>query len=196
MVQRESSAALSQGFRLGFLGTLHMDVLWVAAIQPGQCLMKPSAASDSKTNIHLMSLLPPLRCHTRVDLVQFIVQATLTHLCLAVVFQGGRQQYVSNPSDFPDVTDANMKVVRVEEPMGEPPRALVTDLKFTAFSQCHHCRARRWIETHFSMSRLMSLRVYRPDDGPMLEVSWYTTRVQGPRDYRSCCFAIFAATVW
>lgn len=26
-VQRESSAALSQGFRLGFLGTLHMDVL-------------------------------------------------------------------------------------------------------------------------------------------------------------------------
>jgi translation elongation factor EF-4 len=26
-IQRESSAALSQGFRLGFLGTLHMDVL-------------------------------------------------------------------------------------------------------------------------------------------------------------------------
>ena len=28
-VQRESSAALAQGFRLGFLGTLHMDVLSV-----------------------------------------------------------------------------------------------------------------------------------------------------------------------
>lgn len=26
-VERESSAALGQGFRLGFLGTLHMDVL-------------------------------------------------------------------------------------------------------------------------------------------------------------------------
>ena len=32
-VQRESSAALSQGFRLGFLGTLHMDVLYVASMR-------------------------------------------------------------------------------------------------------------------------------------------------------------------
>ena len=33
-IQRESSAALSQGFRLGFLGTLHMDVLYVTLPLP------------------------------------------------------------------------------------------------------------------------------------------------------------------
>lgn len=37
----------------------------------------------------------------------------------AVTFQGGREAVISNPAEFPEVSDAKTRVVKLEEPMGE-----------------------------------------------------------------------------
>ncbi|WWD20405.1 GTP-binding protein LepA [Kwoniella shandongensis] len=82
-VQRESSAALSQGFRLGFLGTLHMDVF--------RQRLEDEYASE--------------------------VIVTAPTVPYKVVYLNGSETFVSNPVDFPEVTDSKQRVAHVEEPM-------------------------------------------------------------------------------
>ncbi|EJD05678.1 Guf1 protein [Fomitiporia mediterranea MF3/22] len=81
-VQRESSAALGQGMRLGFLGTLHMDVF------------RQRLEDEYDANI-------------------IITAPTVTY---KVVYRD-RTAFVSNPTEFPDVTDARSNVLEVQEPI-------------------------------------------------------------------------------
>ncbi|WVQ84435.1 GTP-binding protein LepA [Cryptococcus sp. DSM 104549] len=82
-IQRESSAALSQGYRLGFLGTLHMDVF-------------------------------RQRLEDEYDSEVIVTAPTVPY---KVVYHDGREEYISNPVEFPEVQDPKSRVVRVEEPM-------------------------------------------------------------------------------
>ncbi|OXC68122.1 GTP-binding protein LepA [Cryptococcus neoformans] len=82
-VQRESSAALSQGFRLGFLGTLHMDVF------------KQRLEDEYASEVIVTAPTVPYK----------------------VVYNDGKEVYISNPVEFPEVSDSKMKVSHVEEPM-------------------------------------------------------------------------------
>ncbi|KAL1412583.1 Translation factor guf1 mitochondrial [Vanrija albida] len=82
-VERESSAALGQGFRLGFLGTLHMDVF------------RQRLEDEYDSNVIVTAPTVPYK----------------------LVYKDGKEEYISNPAEFPDVTDTRFKVDRVEEPM-------------------------------------------------------------------------------
>ncbi|WWC66014.1 GTP-binding protein LepA [Kwoniella dejecticola CBS 10117] len=82
-IQRESSAALSQGFRLGFLGTLHMDVF------------KQRLEDEYSSEVIVTAPTVPYK----------------------VVYLNGSEEYVSNPIDFPEVTDSKLRVRHIEEPM-------------------------------------------------------------------------------
>ncbi|WWC92669.1 GTP-binding protein LepA [Kwoniella dendrophila CBS 6074] len=82
-VQRESSAALSQGFRLGFLGTLHMDVF------------KQRLEDEYSSEVIVTAPTVPYK----------------------VVYLNGTEEFVSNPVDFPEVTDSKLRVRHIEEPM-------------------------------------------------------------------------------
>ncbi|KAL5490156.1 GUF1 [Sanghuangporus weigelae] len=81
-VQRESSAALGQGMRLGFLGTLHMDVF------------RQRLEDEYDANVIITAPTVPYK----------------------VVYRD-RTVLISNPTEFPDVTDATSKVVEVQEPI-------------------------------------------------------------------------------
>ncbi|WWC95718.1 GTP-binding protein LepA [Kwoniella sp. B9012] len=82
-VQRESSAALSQGFRLGFLGTLHMDVF------------KQRLEDEYSSEVIVTAPTVPYK----------------------VVYLNGTEEFVSNPVDFPEVTNSKLRVRHIEEPM-------------------------------------------------------------------------------
>ncbi|WVF68379.1 GTP-binding protein LepA [Kwoniella sp. CBS 6097] len=82
-VQRESSAALSQGFRLGFLGTLHMDVF------------KQRLEDEYSSEVIVTAPTVPYK----------------------VVYLNGTETFISNPVDFPEVTNATHRIAHVEEPM-------------------------------------------------------------------------------
>ncbi|KAJ8461864.1 hypothetical protein ONZ45_g18142 [Pleurotus djamor] len=80
-VQRESSSALGQGCRLGFLGTLHMDVF------------RQRLEDEYNANVIITAPTVPYK----------------------VVYRD-REVIVSNPTDFPDVTDTTSKVKEIQEP--------------------------------------------------------------------------------
>lgn len=40
-------------------------------------------------------------------------------MMMLVVYRDGREEFISNPAEFPDVTDPKSRVARVEEPMGQ-----------------------------------------------------------------------------
>ncbi|THH17115.1 hypothetical protein EW146_g3636 [Bondarzewia mesenterica] len=81
-VQRESSTALAQGCRLGFLGTLHMDVF------------RQRLEDEYDANIIITAPTVPYK----------------------VVYKD-KTVFVSNPTDFPDITDPSAKVREVQEPI-------------------------------------------------------------------------------
>ncbi|GBE81780.1 Translation factor GUF1, mitochondrial [Sparassis crispa] len=81
-VSRESSTALGQGCRLGFLGTLHMDVF-------------------------------RQRLEDEYDASVIITAPTVPY---KVVYHD-RTAIVSNPTDFPDVTDSANRVKEIQEPI-------------------------------------------------------------------------------
>ncbi|KAH7910765.1 P-loop containing nucleoside triphosphate hydrolase protein [Hygrophoropsis aurantiaca] len=81
-VQRESSSALGQGCRLGFLGTLHMDVF-------------------------------RQRLEDEYDASIIVTAPTVPY---KVVYKD-RTVLVSNPTEFPDVSDTASKVKEVQEPV-------------------------------------------------------------------------------
>ncbi|EMD38064.1 hypothetical protein CERSUDRAFT_134612 [Gelatoporia subvermispora B] len=81
-VTRESSTALGQGCRLGFLGTLHMDVF------------RQRLEDEYDANVIITAPTVPYK----------------------VVYHD-RVETVSNPTEFPDVTDSTNRVVEVQEPI-------------------------------------------------------------------------------
>ncbi|KAF7970214.1 hypothetical protein HWV62_24738 [Athelia sp. TMB] len=81
-ITRESSTALGQGCRLGFLGTLHMDVF-------------------------------RQRLEDEYDASVIVTAPTVPY---KVIYKD-RTEIVSNPTDFPDVTDSTGRVKEVQEPI-------------------------------------------------------------------------------
>ncbi|TEB26571.1 translation factor GUF1, mitochondrial [Coprinellus micaceus] len=82
-VQRDSSAALGQGCRLGFLGTLHMDVF------------RQRLEDEYDSNVIITAPTVPYK----------------------IVYMDGREQTISNPTEFPETTDTAARVKEVQEPM-------------------------------------------------------------------------------
>ncbi|KIJ10498.1 hypothetical protein PAXINDRAFT_182026 [Paxillus involutus ATCC 200175] len=81
--QRESSSALGQGCRLGFLGTLHMDVF-------------------------------RQRLEDEYDASIIVTAPTVPY---KVVYRNNNTVIVSNPTEFPDLSDASTGVKEVHEPV-------------------------------------------------------------------------------
>ncbi|TFK76221.1 GTP-binding protein lepa [Pluteus cervinus] len=81
-MQRESSSALGQGCRLGFLGTLHMDVF------------RQRLEDEYDANVIITAPTVPYK-----------------------VIYKDKEVYISNPTEFPDVTDTTSKVKEIHEPV-------------------------------------------------------------------------------
>ena len=97
-VQRESSSALGQGYRLGFLGSLHMDVF------------RQRLEDEYEANIIITAPTVPYkglssdhRGHVRANTF--------------IVVYRDRTVIVSNPTDFPDIVDTSSHVREVQEPI-------------------------------------------------------------------------------
>lgn len=82
-VTRESSSALGQGCRLGFLGSLHMDVF------------RQRLEDEYNANVIITAPTVPYK----------------------VIWRDGKETYISNPTDFPDVTDSTSGVREIQEPV-------------------------------------------------------------------------------
>ncbi|KAL9715366.1 Translation factor guf1 mitochondrial [Leucoagaricus gongylophorus] len=83
-VQRESSTALGQGCRLGFLGTLHMDVF------------RQRLEDEYDANIIITAPTVPYK---------------------VLHWNSDKEFLVSNPTDFPDVSDSTLRVKEIQEPI-------------------------------------------------------------------------------
>lgn len=86
-----------------------------------------------------------------------------------VVFRGGSERLVSNPSDFPDAADAQMQVVRVEEPMGMIRtwvEACQTDIIHSQSMRPSLCRSVQFAILQFALA-LNTTRIHREYDGSL-----------------------------
>ncbi|KAJ3999187.1 P-loop containing nucleoside triphosphate hydrolase protein [Lentinula boryana] len=81
--QRESSSALGQGTRLGFLGTLHMDVF------------RQRLEDEYDANIIITAPTVPYQ----------------------IIYTDGTRKFVSNPTEFPDMSESTTKVREIQEPV-------------------------------------------------------------------------------
>ncbi|KAJ3744931.1 P-loop containing nucleoside triphosphate hydrolase protein [Lentinula detonsa] len=81
--QRESSSALGQGTRLGFLGTLHMDVF------------RQRLEDEYDANIIITAPTVPYK----------------------IIYTDGTHKFVSNPTEFPDMSESTTKVREIQEPV-------------------------------------------------------------------------------
>jgi translation factor GUF1, mitochondrial len=97
-IQRESSSALGQGYRLGFLGSLHMDVF------------RQRLEDEYDANIIVTAPTVPYKGLSS-DHGNHIETNTLT-----VVYRD-RTVIVSNPTDFPDIVETSSQVREVQEPI-------------------------------------------------------------------------------
>ncbi|KIM48774.1 hypothetical protein M413DRAFT_437952 [Hebeloma cylindrosporum] len=81
-VQRETSSALGQGCRLGFLGTLHMDVF------------RQRLEDEHDANVIITAPTVPYK-----------------------IIYKDKEVIISNPTDFPDVSDIGVRVKSIHEPV-------------------------------------------------------------------------------
>ncbi|KIK59546.1 hypothetical protein GYMLUDRAFT_60102 [Collybiopsis luxurians FD-317 M1] len=93
--QRESSSALGQGTRLGFLGTLHMDVFRQRLEDEYDANIIITASTvPYKREYYVLSLLSTSSC------------AHETHQNnKKVIYRDGKEKFVSNPTEFPHASD-------------------------------------------------------------------------------------------
>jgi hypothetical protein len=63
-----------------------------------------------------------------------------------VLYKTGNEEFVSNPAEFPDVTDPKARVAGVEEPMGKLAIVLYGRIKLMT-SQCDHLCS-QWSVNH------------------------------------------------
>jgi translation elongation factor EF-4 len=99
-MQRESSTALGQGCRLGFLGTLHMDVF------------RQRLEDEYDANVIITAPTVPYKSEL-VDMLLWLVWV----LMMGQVVYKDREVIISNPTDFPEVGDAGLRVKEVHEPV-------------------------------------------------------------------------------
>lgn len=92
-----------------------MDVLYVSPTHPGSGRADMAAGNVWKMNTSRMSSSPRPLCHTKVR--RIFHQSYRAKIAL-VVYKDGREAFVSNPAEFPDVADPKARVERIEEPMG------------------------------------------------------------------------------
>lgn len=98
-MQRESSSALGQGLRLGFLGTLHMDVF------------KQRLEDEYDANIIITAPTVPYKGIDDAAL-RFSISA---YSCSTVIYRD-KTEIISNPTNFPDVVNS-WNIVEVQEPV-------------------------------------------------------------------------------
>ncbi|THH10836.1 hypothetical protein EW145_g1052 [Phellinidium pouzarii] len=127
-VQRESSAALGQGMRLGFLGTLHLDVF-------------------------------RQRLEDEYEARVIITAPTVPYKGKKTVIYRDRTEFISNPTDFPDLADATFKVVEVQEPVVNASIIVPEEYLGEMMTLCYSCRAtdlnHRYLDASSSSSRII-----------------------------------------
>lgn len=99
-VNRESSSFLGQGFRLGFNGSLHMDVF------------RQRLEDEFDEEVIVTRPLVPVKRTCDAS----CICPTISLYFHAVVFKDGREHTIDNPADFPDPSSQN-KVAEILEPM-------------------------------------------------------------------------------
>lgn len=100
-VQREFSAALGSGCRLGFLGTLHMDVF------------RQRLEDEYDANVIITAPTVPYKRKYLFVLYTYMGSDTLV---TRVVYKD-KETIISNPTYFPDVGDTGLRVKEVQEPV-------------------------------------------------------------------------------
>lgn len=123
-IQRESSSALGQGCRLGFLGTLHMDVF------------RQRLEDEYDANIIITAPTVPYK----------------------VVYHD-REVIISNPTEFPEVTDATARVKEIQEPVVKAsiivPEEYFGDLMELCYSHRAEDLDHRYLDSGAVSSRIM-----------------------------------------
>ncbi|KAF9052993.1 translation factor GUF1, mitochondrial [Panaeolus papilionaceus] len=130
-VQRESSTALGQGCRLGFLGTLHMDVF------------RQRLEDEYDANVIITAPTVPYK----------LVYET-------------HEVLISNPTDFPDVGDAGLRIKEVQEPVVNAsiivPEEYFGDMMELCFSHRAEELEHRYIDAGSSTSARIMLNCIIP----------------------------------
>lgn len=99
-VTRDSSSALGQGCRLGFLGSLHMDVF------------RQRLEDEYNANVIITAPTVPYK---GMSLGVFAPVQELIRR--AVIWRDGKETFISNPTDFPEMSEIGYKVLEVQEPV-------------------------------------------------------------------------------
>lgn len=98
-VQRELSAALGSGCRLGFLGTLHMDVF------------RQRLEDEYDANVIITAPTVPYKR------MSFGKRNPVSDGFVTLVVYKDKEKIISNPTHFPDVGDSGLRVKEVQEPV-------------------------------------------------------------------------------
>ncbi|CDO76442.1 hypothetical protein BN946_scf184781.g19 [Trametes cinnabarina] len=109
-VTRETSSALGQGCRLGFLGTLHMDVF------------RQRLEDEYNADVIITAPTVPYKGTCVLFAGQTFIRSTEDHTRLyasPVLHRDGKTSIVSNPTDFPDPADfaSGGRAKAVQEPI-------------------------------------------------------------------------------
>ncbi|KZT09721.1 GTP-binding protein lepa [Laetiporus sulphureus 93-53] len=134
-VNRESSTALGQGCRLGFLGTLHMDVF------------RQRLEDEYDANIIITAPTVPYK----------------------VVYKD-RTVIVSNPTDFPDVTDTTNQLIEVQEPIVNASIVVPQEYVGDMMDLCFQHRAENVDHKYLDASGLASSRIILTCTIPLTEI--------------------------
>ncbi|KAF9558033.1 GTP-binding protein lepa [Agrocybe pediades] len=124
-VQRESSSALGQGCRLGFLGTLHMDVF------------RQRLEDEYDANVIITAPTVPYK-----------------------IVYADKEVIISNPTDFPDVSDtSNWRVKQIQEPVVKAtiivPEEYFGDMMELCYSRRADDLEHRYLDSGTTSARIM-----------------------------------------
>ncbi|KAF9246426.1 P-loop containing nucleoside triphosphate hydrolase protein [Melanogaster broomeanus] len=134
-VQRESSSALGQGCRLGFLGTLHMDVF-------------------------------RQRLEDEYDASIIVTAPTVPY---KVVYTD-RTITVSNPTEFPDLSDSSLRVKAVQEPVVKASIIVPEDYLGEMMELCFSHRAEDVDHRYLDSGTSISARIILTCTIPLSEI--------------------------
>ncbi|EED79311.1 predicted protein [Postia placenta Mad-698-R] len=132
---RESSTALGQGCRLGFLGTLHMDVF------------RQRLEDEYDANIIITAPTVPYK-----------------------VVYWDRTVTVSNPTDFPDVTDVAARVREIQEPIVKASIISPQEYLGDMMDLCYQHRAENLDVKYLDVSGMASSRAILTCTIPLTEI--------------------------
>ncbi|KAH0830660.1 GTP-binding protein lepa C-terminus-domain-containing protein [Lanmaoa asiatica] len=134
-VQRESSSALGQGCRLGFLGTLHMDVF------------RQRLEDEYDANIIVTAPTVPYK----------------------VVYKD-KTVTVSNPTEFPDLSDSSLGVKEVQEPVVKATIIVPEDYLGEMMELCFAHRAEDLDHRYLDAGATRSARIILTCTVPLSEI--------------------------